>query len=335
VVAVDRSLRFLGAGRALLSWRAAADAAPSDLGRERDRLCDQVARIAQPACEPARRVGPPHSSLPRERYLRALDRLKRHIELGDIYQANLSQQLTVRYAGDELALYDALARSTPAPRSAFLEANGVALASVSPETFVRVEPPDRIWTWPIKGTRPRGKTPEEDRRAAQELLDSPKDRAELLMIVDLERNDLGRICRTGSIVTRELARLHSYAAVHHLVASIEGRLRRGVGPEELIGAVFPGGSITGAPKRRAIQILRELEPVGRNYFSGSLFWFGDDGLVDSSILIRSVVLAGGRAHVGAGGGIVADSEPEQEWHESNHKARALTTALGFDPEEAR
>ncbi len=153
------------------------------------------------------------------------------------------------------------------------------------------------------------------------------------MIVDLERNDLGRVCRPGTVRTAELAGLRSFATVHHLVGRVEGRLRPGVGVEEILRATFPGGSITGAPKLRAMQILEELEPVRRNYFTGCLFWFGDDGGVESSILIRTLVFSRGVALLGAGGGIVADSDPEQEWLESNHKARALANVLGFDPAE--
>ena len=155
------------------------------------------------------------------------------------------------------------------------------------------------------------------------------------MIVDLERNDLGRVCRPGTVRVSELALLRSYAAVHHLVAGVHGEMRPGIGPADLIRATFPGGSITGAPKIRAMEILSELEPVGRHWFTGSLFWFGDDGSLDSSILIRTWIFDGHSAFLGAGGGIVADSDPEQEWIESNVKARVLARGLGFEPEEAR
>jgi anthranilate/para-aminobenzoate synthase component I len=330
-IRVDRSLRFLGDGQALLTLRATPTAeAPTRL---REELAHRLGRGSSSL--PLAITANPRTSLPREAYVRAVEQIRRHIALGNIYQANLCQRFSAPYVGDELDLYRRLVERTPAPRSAFLQANGLALASVSPETFVRIDPPDRIETLPIKGTRPRGATPEDDRRAACNLLESSKDRAELLMIVDLERNDLGRVCRSGTVEAPELARLQSFAAVHHLVARVRGRLRNGTSAGTLLRAVFPGGSITGAPKLRAIQILGELEPARRGYFTGSLLWFGDDGHVDSSIMIRSVELASGRAHIGAGGGIVADSEPEAEWLESNLKARALTTALGFEPQEAR
>jgi anthranilate/para-aminobenzoate synthase component I len=340
---IDRSVRFAADGSATLNVRDPAAAA-----EVQDRL---LARIGdgspgESASSAARFVGRPATSLPRERYLDTAERILRHIAGGDIYQANLCQRFEAPYRGDELALYRALREATPAPRSAFLETEQFALLSLSPEAFLRLTPPDFIETFPIKGTRPRGKTPAADRSAARELLASPKDRAELLMIVDLERNDLGRVCRTATVQTNELAALRSFSAVHHLVAHVTGRLRPEIGIDDLLRATFPGGSITGAPKLRAMQILRSLEPVRRHYFTGSLFWFGDDGSFDSSILIRTLVLSKnlardptgdrsvGRALLGAGGGIVADSDPLSEWHESNHKARALALGLGFDPEEA-
>jgi anthranilate/para-aminobenzoate synthase component I len=274
------------------------------------------------------------TSLGRDAYLRAVTRVREHIACGDIYQANLTQRFDLPFNDDPWSLYLALARATPAPRSAFVEASGLALASVSPEMFVDVDRDGRAETRPIKGTRPRGATPTDDARAAAELLASPKDRAELVMIVDVLRNDLGRVARTGSVDVPELLTLRSYAAVHHLVARVVARLRDGVTPGALLSAIFPGGSITGAPKERAIEILRELEPCSRGLYTGCLIWLDDDGSMASSILIRSAIVTAGRVHIGAGGGVVADSEPEAEWLEANAKARALTRVLGFDPEEA-
>jgi len=325
VLTVDRSLRFAPGRTPWLTERGA------DGARLGERVLAGMGAEAGPA---ARGNGAPRTSLPREAYLRAVGRLKEHIARGDVYQGNLCQQFRVRYAGDSFEAYACLARSSPAPRSAYLEADGFALASLSPETFVCTARPGELVTLPIKGTRPRGATLAADRAAAEALRRSEKDQAELLMIVDLERNDLSRICRAGTVEVTELAGLRSYPAVHHLVARVRGRLASGVGAAALLRATFPGGSITGAPKIRAMEILRDLEPVRRGPFTGSLFWFGDDGRLDSSILIRSWVFGRELAWLGAGGGIVADSEPEAEWQESNHKARALTAALGFDPEEA-
>lgn len=328
VLAVDQSLRFLGSGRAVLTLRLPA-------GGEQDRyrrMLDLAGEPAPPSA--AQAVGRPRTSLPREAYLAAVKRIKRHIERGDIYQANLCQRIVVEHLGDSLELFFELARRTPAPRSAFVQVAQFALGSVSPETFVHMSPGGTIETLPIKGTRPRGRTEQADAAAAQELLGSEKDRAELLMVVDMERNDLSRVCRPGTVRVMEFATLRSFAAVHHLVARIAGQLQPEVDARALIQATFPGGSISGAPKIRAIEILQQLESVRRNFFTGALFWFGDDGSVESSILIRSVLFDGQRAIVGAGGGIVADSDPEQEWQESNLKARALCQALGFEPEEA-
>lgn len=336
VFEVDSSLRFLAGGQALHTHRCERETTASLRDESRLRLDTLPVKVGRAAGgpAPARIVGRPATSLPRESYLQAVQRIKRHIADGDVYQANLCQRFSADYQGDECASYAELARRTPAPRSAFVETPDFALASVSPEFFLRVRTSDHIETWPIKGTRARGRSRVEDLRARRELLESSKDRAELLMIVDLERNDLGRVCVTGSVRVRQLAELRSFAEVHHLVACVEGSLRPGVGTDDLLRATFPGGSISGAPKVRARQILSEIEPVERGFFTGSLCWFGDDGSMDSSILIRSVVFAGGRVSIGAGGGIVADSDPEQEWLESMHKARAPATTLGLDVEEA-
>jgi anthranilate/para-aminobenzoate synthase component I len=302
-----------------------------------DRALDRLGRFALPAADPLRLPrahGRPRTSLARDAYLRAVSRVKEHIELGDIYQANLTQRFEAPFDGDPWNLYRALAGATPAPRSAYVELPGVALASVSPEIFVDVSASGLAETRPIKGTRARGATPEADARAAADLLASSKDRAELVMIVDVLRNDLGRVARTGSVAVPELLALRSYPAVHHLVARVVAQLNDGVTPAALLSAVFPGGSITGAPKQRAIELLSQIEPCPRGLYTGSLFWFDDDGSTASSILIRSAVVARGRVSVGAGGGVVADSDPEGEWSEANAKARALTRALGFEPEEA-
>jgi para-aminobenzoate synthetase component 1 len=325
---VDRSLRFTpdGAVLSVAGGPAAADAVAAELAA--------LVRPGAAPPAPARAVARPTTSLPRERYLRAVERLLAHIRRGDIYQANLCQRFTVPVAGDPFAWHGEQLASNPAPRGVWAELPGVALASASPETFLRVEPGGAVETWPIKGTRPRGCDPAIDASNAAELLASPKDRAELLMIVDLERNDLGRLCRVGSIAVPQLAALRSYPAVHHLVAQVTGTLAAPLDVVALLRATFPGGSISGAPKRRALELLGTVEPAPRGWFTGSLFWFGDDGSVDSSILIRSPVFAGGQVSIGAGGGIVADSDPEAEWCESNHKARAAARLLGFDPDEA-
>jgi aminodeoxychorismate synthase component I len=321
----DASITFLGDETVAAGDRALLDDA------ERRLTARPSPRV------PAGRQRPtagPTTSLPLSGYLAAVRRIQDHIARGDIYQANLTQRFTCGYAGDPWDLFTELARTSPAPRSAFLEVEGEALVSMSPEVFVDVDAKGHAETRPIKGTRARHADPAKDRAAASELLRSTKDRAELVMIVDLERNDLGRVAKIGSVRVSELGALRSYPAVHHLVARVEAELRDDVSPRELIRAIFPGGSITGAPKKRAMEIIAAIEPVPRGLYTGSLFWFDDDGSMLSSILIRSAIVTGGLAHVGAGGGIVADSEAEAEWAESNAKARAITRALGFEPEEA-
>jgi para-aminobenzoate synthetase component 1 len=275
------------------------------------------------------------TSLPREAFLRSARSVLHHLREGDIYQANLTQRFRCPAAESAEGLFRRLRESAPAPRAALVRAGGRALVSVSPETFVDIAPDGFARTVPIKGTRPRGADPAADAAAVADLESSAKDRAELLMIVDLERNDLGRVSETGSVSVPELMAVRTYPAIHHLVATVTSRLRPGVGPQEWLAAVFPGGSVTGAPKRRAMEILASLEPVPRGWYTGALIWFDDDGWTRSSILIRSVVTHRGVAYVGSGGGIVVDSDPEAEWLEANHKARPLARALGFEPEEAR
>ncbi|ANM32018.1 hypothetical protein ABI59_01780 [Acidobacteria bacterium Mor1] len=329
LIAVDASVRFGPGGLEVYGDRG--------IDPRRSPAFRRWSRSGETAGAPAGAPAPldaPRTSLPRAAYLAGVERVREHIRAGDVYQVNLCQQFRCRPRVEPFEAYRALVADTPAPYSSYLEIPGLALASASPEMFLEVDADGSVETRPIKGTRPRGTTPEEDRRQARELLDSAKDRAELTMIVDLERNDLGRVCRIGSIEVPERAGLESYSAVHHLVARVRGRLEPGTRPSDLLRATFPGGSITGAPKRRTLEVIRGLEPVERNFFTGSLCWFGDDGSMRSSILIRSIVFDRHAAYVGAGGGVVLDSDPEAEWRESNHKARALTRALGFAPEEA-
>ena len=331
VFSVDRTIVRGPGGSARLTVRAAnAEDLETDIALWSQRLQEQPPPATRTTRLPVAQAI--STSLPHDRYIAAVDRLQRWIAAGQIYQANLCQRFDATWGGDPLDYFEHLSAEQTVPRAAFLSVDDLCVASFSPETFVTLDDGE-IETLPIKGTRPRGATAEQDRAAIDDLLASPKDRAELLMIVDLERNDLGRICRPGTIEVPDLATLRSFPAVHHLVARVHGRIRDGVSWTEMVRAIFPGGSITGAPKKSAMERLRLVEPVARGPFTGSLFWCGDDGSVDSSILIRTAVFAGGRVSIGAGGGIVADSNPEAEWAESNHKARALTQALGFDPED--
>lgn len=284
-----------------------------------------------PPLPPFRATGPWRSSFTREGYEKAIARIQAHIAAGDIYQANLSQRLETSVEGDPAELYLRLREANPAPFGAFLRMPGATLVSASPERFLALRD-GRVETLPIKGTRPRGRTPDEDERLAQELLESGKDRAEHLMIVDLERNDLGRVCRTGSVKVPDLFRLEAHPTVWHLVSTVEGTLREELDAVDLLKASFPGGSITGAPKLRAMEILEGLEPTRRGPYTGSIGYWGLDGNLDLSIVIRTAIVTGGRAYVQVGGGIVADSDAEAEYQETMDKARALMRAIA--PEAA-
>ncbi len=249
-----------------------------------------------------------------------------YIAAGDVYQVNLSQRFSTRGSFDPLDLYLRLRDGSPAPFAAYLHWDDMAVISASPEWFYQTRG-DRIVTRPIKGTRPRGRTEDDDARLAAELAASPKDRAELTMIVDLERNDLGRVCQYGSVVVRDALLVESFAQVHHLVATVEGRLRSGVGPVDVIRAMFPGGSITGAPKIRAMEIIDELEPNRRSLYTGAIGYLGRGGSSAFNIAIRTILVEGDRASYQVGGGIVADSDPEAEYEETLAKGRALRAVL--------
>ncbi|MFN9547528.1 MAG: anthranilate synthase component I family protein [Cyanobacteriota bacterium] len=255
--------------------------------------------------------------------------LQRWIASGDLFQANLTLCCSSDLSAppDPLALYGRLRRHCPAPFSGLAVAGAEAVVSASPERFLRLDGEGLVQTRPIKGTRPRGATPEADAAAAAALVCDPKDRAENVMIVDLLRNDLGRVCRPGTIRVPQLVALESYAQVHHLTSVVEGQLRSGASVVDLLRACWPGGSISGAPKVRACQRLHELEPVPRGPYCGALFHLGADGSFDSNILIRSRRGGGQRLRVHAGGGIVADSDPAAEATEMSWKLLPLLEAL--------
>ena len=259
-------------------------------------------------------------------YAEAFARVQDYIQAGDCYQINLAQRFSSRYQGDPLSAYCALRERSPTPFSAYLEMAGGTLLSLSPERFIEVQN-GRVETRPIKGTRPRGSTPQLDQALAEELQRCEKDRAENLMIVDLLRNDLGRSCEPGSIRVPELFSLESYPNVHHLVSSITGRLRSDSDTIDLLMRAFPGGSITGAPKIRAMQIIEELEPVRRSLYCGSVGYLGCEGQMDFNIAIRSLVCHEGSIYCWGGGGVVADSELDAEYQETLTKVGNLLDAL--------
>ena len=267
------------------------------------------------------------SSFTHRGYLDAVTRVRDYIIAGDIFQANLSQRLEAPLEEDPWHLYRRLRDVNPAPFAAYLEFDGVYIASASPERFLQVDTGGHVETRPIKGTSPRGLSPLHDAALGRLLKDSEKDRAENLMIVDLLRNDLSRCCRPGTVRVPELFALEGYRTVHHLVSTVVGELAPGRDAADLLTAAFPGGSITGAPKVRAMEIIAELEPSRRGIYCGSIGYLSVAGAMDTSIVIRTLVAAGGRVTFSAGGGIVADSDPESEYQETLQKARALITAL--------
>ena len=279
-------------------------------------------------------VSEPVSNLTKAEYLERVRRVREYIAAGDVYQINLTQRFAAAFDGDPYALYRRLRAGSPAPFAAYLNGGDFQVLSSSPERFLRVS--DReVETSPIKGTRRRGASPGEDRRLQEELLASEKDRAELLMIVDLERNDLGRVCEPGTVRVEELNRLETHPTVHHLVATVRGRLRPECDVLDAVRAAFPGGSITGAPKIRAMQIIDELETCRRSVYTGAIGYLGFDGRCDLNIAIRTMLCREGRAYYHVGGGIVWDSDPEAEFRETLDKGRAMRAALVGQPNTAK
>ena len=266
------------------------------------------------------------SNFKKEEYLRTVEGVKEYIAAGDIYQANLSQRLEAGIDIEPWSLYKRLRVINPAPFAAFLGFGDIAVVSASPERFFRVDG-RRIETRPIKGTRPRGGDSEEDKDLEKELLASEKDKAEHVMIVDLERNDLGKVCEFGSVKVSEFEVIEGYSTVFQMVSTVEGILREDVSQVNCLRAMFPGGSITGAPKVRAMEIIEELEPTKRGLYTGSIGYLGFNGNIDLSIVIRTFLVRDNGAYFQVGGGIVADSSPEAEYQETMDKARALIEAL--------
>jgi len=273
------------------------------------------------------------SNFSHEAYLKAVATARDYICAGDIFEVNLSQRFESDLSMPPYELYKRLRKINPAPFANYFNFDGVSIVGSSPERFLKVRG-DWVETRPIKGTRPRGKTPEEDKVLAQELLASIKDRAENMMIVDLERNDIGRVCRYGTVKVTELAILETYPTVFHLTSTVVGQLSEGKSHIDLLKATFPGGSITGAPKVRAMEIIDELEPTRRSVYTGSLGYLSFGGDMDLDIVIRTMIIKGGRAYFQVGGAVVYDSEPEAEYVETLDKGRALIQALKLSPQAA-
>ncbi|HEX8371969.1 MAG TPA: aminodeoxychorismate synthase component I [Chthoniobacterales bacterium] len=260
-----------------------------------------------------------------EEYCQQVEQAKEWIGAGDIYQVNVTHEFRARWSGAGFALFEALRHYSPAPYSAFLDLDRREIISSSPELFLKMSG-RRIVTRPIKGTRPRGQEQERDELAAYELITSPKEVAELVMITDLERNDLGQICEYGSLRVTELLKLERYEQVFHLVSTVEGELRPEVSHVAALAACFPGGSITGAPKRRAREIIRELEGRERGVYTGAIGYLGYNGESQFSIAIRTVCKAGAEVSFGVGAGIVADSDAAREYQETLDKAAGILLA---------
>ena len=289
------------------------------------RLADRLARTAPPLPPPV--VSPLRADSGDAGYLAAVERILAYLTAGDGYQVNLARRLSATIGpGDPVWLAQALRARAPAPHAIWLARNGGRdqLVGNSPERFLRADGRGGIETRPIKGTRPRGADAESDRRLLAELCTAAKERAEHVMIVDLERNDLGRVAVPGSIAIEGLVRVVELPTVFHLVTTVRGRLRRGVGLAALLRATFPGGSITGAPKKRAMEIIEELEPVRRGPYTGATGWLGAAGDLDLAVAIRTALVRGDRLTLSVGGGIVADSRPAAELAETEAKASAFT-----------
>jgi len=306
----------------VLEWLCSKAASATRSGGERtlqtSELCPQYPLPGFPGVT---------SNFDRGGYEAAVRRAVEYVHAGDCFQVNLSQRLLAPLREHPLELYGRLRELNPAPFAVYFDLGDFQILSASPERFLRVYPDGEVETRPIKGTRPRGRIPEEDAALVRDLANSPKDRAENVMIVDLLRNDIGKVCEYGSVRVPRVCEVETFRYVHHLVSEVRGKLRPGLGPLDLLAAAFPGGSVTGAPKVRAMEIIAELEPTARGPYCGCLGWIGFDGAMDTNILIRTFTAGRGWVQFPVGGGIVADSDPAREYEETLHKAAGLLRAL--------
>jgi para-aminobenzoate synthetase component I len=308
-------------------------AADSRLAACRRAVRDLESRVRPPVPAAASPVRRPEfaAHFDREAYAAAVEVCRQHIIRGDAFEICLTHRLETPFDGDPWDLYGALRSINPAPFAAYLDLPGAQVLSSSPERFLRVTAGGLVESRPIKGTRPRGATPQEDAALRDELAASPKDRAENMMIVDLVRNDLGRICEIGSVEVPELMAVERYATVFQMVSTVRGRLEAGHDALDVVRAAFPGGSMTGAPKIEAMKIIDGLEPVKRGIYSGSIGYIDVSGTADLNIVIRTLLLKAGRCYLNVGGAIVADSDPFDEYRETMDKAHALKLALAATP----
>lgn len=301
---------------------------PSALAHGRGRLAELVARVREPLVAPQYRFEGPQpttSNIAKDVFLDGVDRAKWYIEEGDIMQVQLSQRFSRPLGADPLALYRALRTINPSPYMMYFDLRDLHIVSASPEILVRKEG-QKVTVRPIAGTRRRGATEEEDRHLEAELLSDPKERAEHVMLIDLGRNDVGRIAELGSVRVTEQMVVERYSHVMHIVSNVEGTLPNDTDAIDVIRATFPAGTVTGTPKIRAMEIIDEVEPVARGVYSGAAGYIGFHGDMDLAIAIRTGVVKDGVLHAQAAAGVVADSVPENEWEETNIKARALLRA---------
>ncbi|WP_237457333.1 aminodeoxychorismate synthase component I [Pseudomaricurvus sp. HS19] len=305
------------------SWLLLRDDTPEVLRRLLQELLLQPQQADSPATFSCDAFTPDMSA---GHYHDCIERIQEYIQAGDCYQVNFAQRFHAHYSGDTFTAYQQLRQALPSPFSCYFETDEIALLSISPERFIRCHQ-NHVMTQPIKGTIRRGADPQEDAGLARQLLNSSKDQAENLMIVDLLRNDLSKVCTAHSVSTPQLFALESYANVHHLVSTVTGTLRADMTAVDLLAASFPGGSITGAPKIRAMEIIEELESRRRGAYCGAIGYLGFDGKMDTNIAIRTAVASGGQLYVWGGGGIVADSDPTQEYQESLTKVRLIMDTL--------
>jgi anthranilate synthase component 1 len=310
-----------------------ADAAAADGLTAAERRLDDLTSLLRSARRyPSRggyagsAAGEFKSGFEKAKFCAAVDKVKGYIRDGDAFQVVLSQRLTAPFQGRALDVYRALRVMNPSPYMYHLDFGRFQITGSSPEVLVRVEEGE-VTLRPIAGTRPRGATPEEDQRLAEELLADPKERAEHVMLIDLGRNDVGRVSKTGSVRLSDRMVIERYSHVMHIVSEVRGMLRAGLGPLDVLKACFPAGTVSGAPKVRALEIIRELEPTQRGIYSGAVGYLGWNGNLDTAIAIRTAVIKDGRIHVQAGAGIVHDSVAESEWQETLNKARALMRAV--------
>lgn len=323
-------------GRAFLSVTARADNEAQAEWRAELRVFELMARVRRleaslrhrPCASPSREAPAFESELKRERYIEKVETAQEHILAGDVFELCLTRRISsVQSDLSAEALYLVLREESPAPFAAYLRFPEAEIISASPERFLRLEPGGRVESRPIKGTRPRGSSPERDLELRNDLQTSEKDRAENLMIVDLVRHDLGRVAEFGSVRVEDLLKVETYRTVYQLVSTIQAQLRPGLDVTDLIGAAFPGGSMTGAPKIEAMKLIHQLEHSRRGIYSGALGYIDHRGGADLAMVIRSAVKSNGRFELGVGGAIVSDSEPSAEWQESEDKALGLMRAF--------